>query len=176
MTEVNGAQRPSPCQARISEYSPDSDRESIRSLYSRYLSELRSIEPSYPGPKDESVYWWESAENVTVLYLIKEDRPAGFVIVTREQWVDPDVDSEICEMFIEKPSRNLASLRRLIEVAMTRLTGKAGFQVLVKNVRAREVFQEILRRELIPYTYHHAVEDGLQYARYRFDAPRPPRS
>ncbi len=156
----------------ISEYTGENDRDQLRQLYGQYITELQSIEPSYPGSKDsDTEYWWESREDLTLLYLVMAGRPTGFVIIVSGRWVDSDVDCEICEMYIEKPFRSLSSLRSLMGAAMKHLSGRAGFQVLVKNTRVRQVFQDILSRNLIPYTYHHALEDGLQYARYRFMGP-----
>jgi hypothetical protein len=108
--------------------------------------------------------WWRDDDLAKVIVARTGDQVRGFMIVGYGCHVDPDVESEICEVYSEG---GLACLRALYHGARLHLTPPWGFQVMKSNMRARAVFEWLMRREGLRWSRCDAQEHGIDVIKYR---------
>ena len=82
-----------------------------RELYHQYETELFSIDNKtkiHTPP-----YWWENSTDGIFLAIYDNLNAIGFASVGYGKFVDPDVESEICEIYLSRRHRTLFFLRKL---------------------------------------------------------------
>lgn len=120
------------------------DLEQARKLYYQYETELISIDKKIKIHKPP--YWWENSTDAAFLAVYENQKIIGFLIVGYGKFIDPDVISEICEIYLAPAYRNSINFKKLLSRAYPYLKSPWGFQVLASNHRAKFLFEQLLKR------------------------------
>ena len=113
--------------------------------------------------------WWKDETHATVFCARSGERVDGFLIVGSGPYADPDVTSEICDLYSRGGLAVLGALKRQ---ARPRLAPPWGFQVMASNRRAAAVFEWLLNRQSLEWTAREAEEDGVTVIKYRVQTMR----
>ncbi len=141
------------------------DLEEARKLYYQYENELRAIDNKIEI--HQHPYWWENSTDAVFLAIYKNQKIIGFSIVGYGKFSDPDVISEICEIYLAPASRNLINFNKLFNKAYPYLKYPWGFQVLASNHQANFLFEQSLKRAKTRYTKNLSQDGETQVYKYR---------
>lgn len=136
-----------------------------RKIYHQYEIELSNIDHQIKVHKPP--YWWETSKEAVFLSLDRDRNTIGFAIVGYGKFIDPDVKSEICEIYLYPAHRNIVVLRKLLKKASPYLKSPWGFQVLKTNRRAISLFEYLLKKHGKSYTKKLSLDGIVTVYKYR---------
>lgn len=136
-----------------------------RELYHQYETELFSIENKTKVHKPP--YWWENSIDAVFLPIYQHQNIIGFVIVGYGKFIDSDVKSEVCEIYLHPSHRNSIALKKLLQNADPYLKLPWGFQVLKANIKAKLLFESLLKRYGKSYSKKLSLDGITTVYKYR---------
>ena len=116
----------------------------MKKIIFNYYKQMKLIDQNFSW---SNKYWWKDTNNAKVILAGNTDKPTGFCIVGYNQFIDDDVQSEICELFCKNPF----AIVPLIRASIPYIKYPFGFQVLQNNHKAINCFEFILQKLEINY-------------------------
>lgn len=141
-------------------------------LYLTYIDELSQYIRQYGNPYVQPQPWWADDPESIVQVGLDGDQLAGFVITGWGNRVDADTESEILEFYVAPAFRQQGMGRRLAQIGLAQLWGRAGFQVYFDNQRAERFWHRVLTANEVRYTTYPALESNIPVLKYRFLGPK----
>ncbi|PCJ61281.1 MAG: hypothetical protein COA79_06790 [Planctomycetota bacterium] len=134
----------------------------MEELIKEYYNTMKLQDPNFHWSDPN---WWKHKSKAKII-LAKDNQ--GFAIIGYEDYVDKDVESEICELYCKMPAVFLSLIRSCIP----HIKMPFGFQILQSNIKAIRCFEGITKKLGFEYQRHETFDGLCRVIKYRITSAK----